>query len=152
MNVRDLMAKKVRTCLATHPLTEAARIMWEHDVGAVPVVDTEGRLVGMITDRDICMHAYLSGNRLGDDEVITAMSGDRLVTVQPDDEVEAVARSMELNQLRRLPVTKDGKLMGVISLADLARASGGRRPGLEPLGLARAMAGIARPNGVALSS
>jgi Mg/Co/Ni transporter MgtE len=63
-NVRDLMTTAVRSCTTGDNLQRAAQIMWESDCGVVPVVDRDGRLVGMITDRDICMAAYTQGKPL----------------------------------------------------------------------------------------
>ena len=64
MNVGELMSRDVRTCATSDSLNDAARIMWEADCGCAPVVEADGTVVGMITDRDICMAAYTQGRRL----------------------------------------------------------------------------------------
>ena len=74
MKIQNLMTRDVRTCRREDVLVEAARIMWENDCGSVPVVDAQRHVVGMITDRDICMAAYTRGQRLADMTVESAMS------------------------------------------------------------------------------
>jgi CBS domain-containing protein len=69
MFIREAMAKEIWTCHADEPLAAAARIIWDHDVGAVPVVDLAGKLAGIITDRDICMAAYITGKPLDSEPV-----------------------------------------------------------------------------------
>jgi CBS domain-containing protein len=123
--VKDLMTKQVCSCLSTSTLAEAARIMWEHDCGAVPVLDETGwgRVVGMITDRDIAMGAYLQGKPLGEIRVLDVMARD-LTTCTPDEDIDGAARTMSSARVRRLPVIDaGGRLVGLLSLAHLARAS-----------------------------
>jgi len=64
MNASDLMTTGVKTCRVDDSVERAAQIMWEHDCGAVPVVDADERLVGIVTDRDVCMAAYTRGDSL----------------------------------------------------------------------------------------
>ena len=64
VRVRDVMSRDPATCRSSDTASEAARIMWDRDCGAVPVTDAEGRAIGMVTDRDLCMAAYLRGVRL----------------------------------------------------------------------------------------
>lgn len=73
MKVEQLMTRNPKTCGPDEPLEAAARLMWDHDVGCVPVVD-KGQVVGMITDRDVCMAAYIEGARLNTVPVSRAMS------------------------------------------------------------------------------
>jgi Mg/Co/Ni transporter MgtE len=95
--------------------------MWEHDCGALPVVDAENKVLGMVTDRDIAMCAYLQGKPLSDIPVTTAMS-DKVVSCSPDDTVAAAEQRMGKAKVRRLPVIdKSGALVGILSLDDIVR-------------------------------
>ena len=126
MFVREAMAKEIWTCQAHEPLSAAARIMWEHDVGAVPVVDAAGKLTGIITDRDVCMAAYFTGGPLAAEPVQAHMST-QMFTATPEDRVEAAEELMQSKQIRRLPVVDAaGQLVGMVSLSDLARAAATR--------------------------
>ena len=127
MNVQDLMTRNVACCRSGDPLTTAARLMWDTDCGAVPVLDEAGqRVVGMITDRDICMAAYTQGCGLGAGSVGSAMSR-QPHTCKPGDSIELVEEVMRRDQVRRLPVVDDGRLVGMLSLNDLALAAGNRK-------------------------
>lgn len=126
MFIREAMAKEVWTCHADEPLAAAARIMWEHDVGAVPIVDPAGTLVGIITDRDICMAAYITGKPLAAEPVSAHMSR-QVFTTAPTDRAEAAEELMRSKQIRRLPVVDAaGALVGMVTLSDLARAAAER--------------------------
>jgi CBS domain-containing protein len=121
MKVSEMMVKEVITCSDTMLLGDAARLMWEHDVGFIPVVSSEGVLVGAITDRDGFLAAYFQGKPLWHIPVSSAMSA-WIATCPPDADVEDAERLMREFQVHRLPVvTKEGKLAGVISLNDVAR-------------------------------
>ena len=121
MNVGQLMTQNVRACSRHNTLEAAARLMWDNDCGCVPVVDENRRVLGMLTDRDICMAAYTQGGPLRALTVSSAMSK-RLYTCKPDDTLEAAEAVMRANQIRRLPVTDaEGRLVGIISLNDIAR-------------------------------
>ncbi len=120
------MAKSVWTCRGDEAMSVAARLMWEHDIGAVPVLDRTDRLVGIVTDRDLLMGAFFTGEALAAVPVEHAMSRS-VFTVTPAqrlDEAEALMRS---NHIRRLPVVEGGKVVGMITLSDLARAAQIRR-------------------------
>ncbi len=146
MFVRETMAKEVWTCRAHEPLAAAARIMWDHDVGAVPVLDVGGKPAGIITDRDICMAAYFTGKPL-DEEPVGAHMSTQLFTTTPADRVEAAEEIMRSKQIRRLPVVDAaGQLVGMVSLSDLARASAERgRKAVEPSEVLSTLAAIAQP-------
>jgi CBS domain-containing protein len=126
MFIREAMAKEVWTCHADEPLAAAARIMWDHDVGAVPVVDLAGKLAGIITDRDICMAAYITGKPL-DSEPVGAHMATQVFTTAPTDRVEAAEKLMRSKQIRRLPVVDAAdQIVGMVSLSDLSLAAAGR--------------------------
>jgi CBS domain-containing protein len=122
MSIQDLMTQTVHTCNPGDSLHRAAQLMWEHDVGVLPVVDTDGRVVGMITDRDVCMAAYTRGGALADHPVSVAMSR-RVHACSASDTVATAEDIMQHYQVRRLPVIKGGRLVGIISLNDLALAA-----------------------------
>ena len=119
--VHDIMRVRVYTCSQSDTLHRAAQIMWEKDCGCLPVVD-EGRVVrAVITDRDICMAALTQGVALTDTSVASAMSRS-LSVCSPDDSVESVKELMREAQIRRVPVADaNGVLIGMVSLADIAR-------------------------------
>jgi CBS domain-containing protein len=119
--VQDAMTRNVATCHPSDSLNRAAQLMWEHDCGAVPVVDHGGKLVGMLTDRDICMAAYTRGRALGELSVSSAMST-LLHSCRPTDSLRSLMDAMATHQVRRVPVvTDEGQLLGIVSLADVAR-------------------------------
>ncbi len=120
-SARDVMRHDVQTCLPSDNLGRAAQLMWETDCGAVPVVTTEGTLVGMITDRDIAMACLLSGKAPSELLVLPVMSK-RVYSCAPTDSVRRALRIMSHRQVRRLPVVSTGsRLVGIITLADLVR-------------------------------
>ena len=123
MRVRSLMSTTVYSCTADQTLDRAARLLWEHDLGCVPVVDAGGRPVAMLTDRDICMAAYLRGAPIAEIDIASAMSTD-LFTCHVDDALSEAERTMMTRQVRRLPVVDDeGKLVAVLSLNDIVPGS-----------------------------
>ena len=122
MKVRNLMTADVAVCHVDEPMVNAARIMWENDCGFVPVVEeSDDNLVGVITDRDVCMAALTRGLPLDRMAVAEAMVPEPQFC-RADDLLTAVHHTMREHQLRRLPVLdQDDKLVGVVSLNDLAR-------------------------------
>jgi len=143
MLVGMLMAPRVVTCNASDTLERAAQLMWEHDVGFLPVVASE-RVVGVITDRDVLMRTYTCGISLRDEIVGTAMSHE-LVTCTLHEDAVVIEHRMAAHQIRRLPVIDaSGKPVGVVTLADLARSSL-RGHELSPRGPTCTLAAITRP-------
>ena len=119
--VREAMTLAVRTATPSQTLAEAASLMKQEDVGALPVVDEQdgGRLVGMVTDRDIVVRAVAEGphpNNVNDRDVASR----DVVTVEADDDLDEAMTLMAKHQVRRLPVVEDGRLVGVVAQADLA--------------------------------
>lgn len=120
MKVRECMTQGVQTVRPHDDLHQAALRMWKHDCGALPVVDRDDRVVGMITDRDVCMAAFTQGRPLKQLRVSVAMS-ERAISCAPDDSVSVAEAMMRTNRVRRLPVLDDeGRLVGILSLNDLA--------------------------------
>jgi CBS domain-containing protein len=119
--VHDAMRKRVFTVTPDDTLAVAAQLMWEKDVGALPVVDDSGVAIAMITDRDISMAAFVQWVHLSESFVATAMS-QRVFSCSPDDEIGHAAEIMRKNQVRRLPVVDAaGVPVGLLSLGDIAR-------------------------------
>jgi CBS-domain-containing membrane protein len=95
--------------------------MWENDCGSIPVTDAEMKVVGMLTDRDICMAAYTQGVALIDASVGSAMSRDVCVC-NPSDNIASATEQMRERKIRRLPVVDDDQqLIGILSVSDIAR-------------------------------
>lgn len=121
MKVRDLMTTDVKTCAEYNTLNTAAQMMWDEDIGCVPVLDKNGGVIGMLTDRDICMSAYIQGATLTGALVTSAMSK-RVFSCRPEDDVAVAEKLMREKQVHRLPVVDaQGRLAGLISLNDIAR-------------------------------
>jgi len=115
--VNDLMTKDVEFCTLLDNVYEVALKMKELDVGAIPIVD-EGKLTGMITDRDIVIRG-VAEKHPGSSKVEEVMSK-QIITVTPDTTARDAAELMAKYQIRRLPVTEGKKLVGIVSLGDLA--------------------------------
>lgn len=124
MRIEQLMSRDVQYCSPEDTLDRAAYLMWSNDCGSIPVcAGTNGRqrVVGMVTDRDICMAALFQGKALRELHASDAMSRE-LRSCRPSDQPADVERLMREQQIRRVPVTdSDGSLVGIVSLADLAR-------------------------------
>lgn len=136
MKVEQIMTRNVATCSPEDSLRVAAAIMWEQDCGCVPVVnpDDDGgpHVIGMITDRDVCMAAYTQGQTLDAIRVSSAMSHG-VSSCHPNDRVELALKILQTNQLHRLPVVEgDDHLAGIISLADIAREARRERGRTSP--------------------
>jgi CBS-domain-containing membrane protein len=145
MHIKDIMSHPAVTCPAASTLDHAARLMWEFDCGIIPVVDDEGRLTGVITDRDICMAAYTQGRPIATIPVTTAMAS-HAVAVHGDDVIEQAEELMRENQIRRLPVLDgNGRPIGLVSMNDLARlAAQARKSGVDRE-LVRTLAAVCKP-------
>ena len=130
MKVRDVMTGVVKSCGPDTNLAAAAMIMWESDCGAVPVLDDAGKVIGMITDRDICMAVATKGREaslIAVGEVITG----NVFSCLPEDDLSDALKTMRNEQVRRLPVINgDGELRGILSVNDVllrAEVAGGKK-------------------------
>lgn len=120
MQLRDIMTRQVQLARLDMSLQEAAQIMRDHDIGALPVEDG-GRIVGVITDRDITVRATAEGHGPLDWMVRDVMTQQVEYAFEEDD-IETAARIMGERQIRRLPVLDhDKRLVGIVAQADLAR-------------------------------
>lgn len=115
---RDIMTKNVKTATSADTLHEVAVMMRDGDMGAVPVVD-DGKLIGIVTDRDIVVRCVAEGRDTS--ATISEAMSSKLFTVKPDDFVFEAIRMMGNKQVRRIPVVgENGELAGIISMADIA--------------------------------
>ncbi len=147
MRVQDMMTRGTISVRAEQSLAEAAGLMWQHDCGALPVVHgDDSRLVGMITDRDICMATWSRGCAPSAICVSDAMS-QNIVHCSASDSIGRAEAIMQSNQVRRLPVLDaEDRLVGILSLADIARATEGDKPALfaNGDGVGKTLAGICK--------
>jgi len=147
MLVEDVMCPMVHSARVGESGADAAQKMWNHDIGFLPVVDEQGRVIAAITDRDLCMASFTQGRALADIAVGSAMSR-VLVAARPGDPVSAAERLMQTHQLRRLPVVDtDGRPVGVVTIGDMARASV-RRDDVSTDEVAHTYCDITRPTGM----
>lgn len=158
MKVEQLMTKTVSTCGTGDSLSDAARIMWDHDCGVVPIVEDAAsqRLVGMLTDRDICMAAYTKGRPLSQIRVQDVMST-AIQSCRPGMDVAEVEGLMRRAQVHRLPVVDDAhQLLGLISLADIAceaaREAGSQRQEVTAREIGETIAAISQPREIAVGA
>ena len=121
MEVRDLMNASVVSVEPTSSAALAARLISRHNVGALPVCSEDKRLRGMITDRDIVLRCVAAEEDPAQTMVRDIMTRN-CATVGPGDDCREASRVMSVQQVRRLPVVEDGKVVGMISLGDLARS------------------------------
>jgi CBS domain-containing protein len=119
--VKQLMTQPAVTCSARATLDMPARLMWDHDCGAIAVLDDAGELVGIVTDRDICMATFTKGaapQTIGVGDVMSR----RITSCAPSDTVSTAEGLMRNHQVRRLPVVdRDRRVVGMLSLTDVAR-------------------------------
>jgi CBS domain-containing protein len=145
MRVSEVMNHPVVTCPTDSTLDHAARLMWEFDCGIIPVINDQGRLAGIVTDRDICMATYTQGRVLSAIPVSTAMARG-VVAVHTEDTVETAEASMRENQVRRLPVLDaEDRPVGLVSMNDLARLASRARRSAVDRELVRTLAAVCQP-------
>ncbi len=124
MKVRDLMTSNPAVVKPDDPAAQAAVLMRQEDCGAIPVV-ADGKLVGIITDRDIVVRAVAVGKEPKSTPVSALMSADP-ITLSPDADADDAEKLMAERQVRRLPVVEDGHLVGIVVTAHLARRGSAR--------------------------
>ena len=121
MLVSQIMKRKVETCAPDDTLSRAAKKMWDSEIGCLPVLNPSRSVIGIITDRDICMAGYFRSRALSEIPVSVAMTKEVIVCSE-NDTIAVAEEEMRFHQIRRLPVLSlDGKLVGMLSISDLAR-------------------------------
>ena len=120
MQVKEVMSRRIIAISPEETVAVAARLLSQHNIGALPVCSRDGRLRGMVTDRDIVLRCVAPEADPKSVPVKEIMSR-RLAAVAPGDDVRQAARLMARRQIRRLPVVADGKVVGMVSLGDLAQ-------------------------------
>ena len=119
MKVKEIMTPNAKVCTPTDTLAHAARFMWDNDCGILPVVKDGGKVIGLITDRDICMAAAINSGNLSNIAVEDVISG-KVYSASPEDDVRKALETMQERKIRRLPVVAgDGTLDGILSMNDV---------------------------------
>jgi CBS domain-containing protein len=122
MKVRELMTPNPLSCLLGTTLAKVAKLMWEVDCGVIPVVDEQGKITGIITDRDMCI--FVAAQDLPARQIqVGTVASKAVFTCMPDDDVVAALGTMKEHRVRRLPVVDaGGVLVGMLSFTDIALA------------------------------
>jgi len=124
MKVKTLMTPAPRTCTREANLAEAAALMLDADCGILPVVDNEGKLVGVVTDRDMYI-ALATRDTLASRTTVGEVARTQVFTCEPDDDVQAALATMKQHHVRRLPVEGfGGTVAGIVSMNDILLAAG----------------------------
>jgi len=118
MKVKDKMTKSVASVTPDTTVDQVAQLMEKHNIGAIPIVDQDN-LVGIVTDRDIVIRNIAEGKDPKTTPVSSVMTT-HVVSVTPDADVNEVADKMAQNQIRRVPVVENNKLVGILSIGDIA--------------------------------
>jgi CBS domain-containing protein len=150
MNANDLMTREPRSVRTTDRLDAVARVLWEQDCGIVPVVDAANVLVGVVTDRDLCIASYTQGRPLNEIAVLGPMAR-QLRTCRPDDSITTVLSAMQQAQVHRLPVVDArGVLLGIVSINDVVRAAYSRPATIDAASVLKTLALIGAPRRIAV--
>lgn len=152
MKVEQLMKREVKVCTQADTLNRAAQLMWDSDCGFIPVIsaDGDGALIGVVTDRDIAMAAYIQGKPLWGIPVETAMAR-QVIVCHSNDGISQAEALMRDNKVRRLPVLdRNERLVGILSLNDIAREAqreeaGGKRVEVSGEGVLDTLATVCQP-------
>lgn len=147
MKVKDVMVGTPLCCRPETNLGAASELMWSGNCGFLPIVTDNGKVAGIVTDRDICI-ALGTRNRLPGDVTVGEVTLSKVLSCSPEDDVHAALQTMKEGRVRRLPViARDGALVGVLSMDDLvlhAEPEGlGRRPELSYEDVVKTYRGIA---------
>jgi CBS domain-containing protein len=145
MKIKDIMSQPLVTAPETSTGDMVARLMWEFDCGIVPIVAGDGRLVGVITDRDVCMAAYTQGKPLAEIAVASAMSRD-VATCRPGDTIPSAEAVLRQRGVRRLLVVDvDNRPVGLVSMNDIARLAERTRAGSYDREFVETLASVCQP-------
>lgn len=138
MKIREIMTTNPKFAGEDDTVVKAAQTMRDVDVGAMPVKNTDGRITGIVTDRDMAVRIIAEGKNPGEVKIAQIMSTNPF-TCNVEDSVESAARAMEKNQVRRLVVMDGDNPVGVVSLGDVAV----KTPGKELSG--KTVEGVSQP-------
>jgi CBS domain-containing protein len=145
MNVKEVMSREIRTIRMVDRLDAAARVMWEHDCGIVPVVDGNQAVVGVLTDRDVCMATYTQGRPLTE-IAATAVMARQVRSCKPDDALATALALMQQHQVHRLPVVDArGVVVGILAVNDLVRLAHARPAAIDAPAVLKTLATIGAP-------
>jgi CBS domain-containing protein len=147
MNVENVMTRAPKTCSPGETVQRAVQLMWDHDFGCVPIVDGNGRLAGIVTDRDACMAGLMLGRPLHEIPIEQAMSR-QVFTLAPHDPVKNAIELFLEHNVRRVPVVDGrGQVVGILSIADLVCASAENRIGkhTKPEAVLSAVHAVSKP-------
>ena len=133
MLVKDLMSKYVVTISPDENTSVAARMLSRHNVGILPVCTGDGKLQGVVTDRDIVLRCIAADKKPDQTPVKNVMTS-RVVTVSPQDDYKQASQKMAQEQVRRILVTDQEKVVGILSLGDLTRAQDLKLEAAEAMG------------------
>ncbi len=117
MKIRDVMTRNVRSAQIKSNVTQIAKDMKSLNVGCIPVCDSNQNVVGVVTDRDIVLRNVADGKS---NSTAQEVMSSQIISVSPEAHVHEAARLMAENQIRRLPVVENGKLVGMVSIGDLS--------------------------------
>jgi len=119
MRVKEIMTPNPKAIWLTESLTDAAQLMWENDCGVLPVIKDGRKIVGLITDRDVCMATAIRQANPAGISVEEVMTG-QVYSVNSEDDVDEALQAMQEHRIRRLPViSADGELEGILSMNDI---------------------------------
>ncbi len=120
MKISEIMTRQVVALRGEETAATAARLLSSCNIGAAPVVDGRNRVVGMVTDRDLMIRCLSAGKR-PDQTAVSQIMTAGAVTARPEEDTAVVSAQMGLRQIRRMPVVENGRLMGMVSLSDIAK-------------------------------
>jgi CBS domain-containing protein len=119
MKVKELMTPDAKAIWLTESLADAARLMWENDCGVLPIIKDGRKVIGLITDRDVCMASAMRDRNPSAISVEEVMTG-QVYAVNPEENIDQALQLMQQHQIRRLPVIDpEGELQGILSMNDI---------------------------------
>ena len=119
MKVKEVMTPNPKAIWLTESLADAAKLMWENDCGVLPIIKDGRKVIGMITDRDICMGVAMRDANPSSISVEEVMTG-QVFSITPDDDIDQALQTMQEHKIRRLPVVNpEGELEGILSMNDI---------------------------------
>lgn len=134
MQVKDVMTPDAKAIWITESLADAAKEMWENDCGVLPIIKDGRKVVGMISDRDICMATAMKDRNPSSISVEEVMTG-KVYSAKPEEDLEHALATMREHKIRRLPVLNpEGELQGILSMNDVvlhAKIRNGKKPPIE---------------------